>query len=144
MENWVCRRSCKNLQFASSKRQNHLALKLLKVNSKLRKQSFFIQFDAFHGNSNGKKDENILGHCVWTNLICNNCIPLNMGWSKVAFLTRDNPTIRIRVMTWNQGNYFRVIDNKTVKGQLNSELINEVIVSSKIPTKNYRDFCPTF
>ena len=28
------------------------------------------------------------------------------------------------------------------KGQLNSELIYEVIVSSKIPTKNYRDFCP--
>ena len=31
----------------------------------------------------------------------------------------------------------------TVKGQLNSEWIYEVIVSSKIPTKNYRDFCPT-
>ena len=29
------------------------------------------------------------------------------------------------------------------KGQLNSEWIYEVIVSPKIPTKNYRDFCPT-
>ena len=28
------------------------------------------------------------------------------------------------------------------KGQLNSEWIYEVIVSSKNPTKNYRDFCP--
>ena len=28
------------------------------------------------------------------------------------------------------------------KGQLNSEWIYEVIFSSKIPTKNYRDFCP--
>ena len=28
------------------------------------------------------------------------------------------------------------------KGQLNSESIYEVIVSSKIPTKSYRDFCP--
>jgi hypothetical protein len=28
------------------------------------------------------------------------------------------------------------------KGQLNSDWIYEVIVSSKIPTKNYRDFCP--
>ena len=28
------------------------------------------------------------------------------------------------------------------KGQLNSELNCEVIISSKIPTKNYRDFCP--
>jgi hypothetical protein len=27
------------------------------------------------------------------------------------------------------------------KGQLNSEWIHEVIVSPKIPTKNYRDFC---
>ena len=29
-----------------------------------------------------------------------------------------------------------------MKGPLNSELIYEVIVSSKMPTKNYRDFCP--
>ena len=28
------------------------------------------------------------------------------------------------------------------KGQLNSEWIYEVIVSPKIPTKNYQDFCP--
>ena len=28
------------------------------------------------------------------------------------------------------------------KGQLNSEWIYEVIVCPKIPTKNYRDFCP--
>ena len=28
------------------------------------------------------------------------------------------------------------------KGQLNSEWIYEVIVSPKIPTQNYRDFCP--
>ena len=28
------------------------------------------------------------------------------------------------------------------KGQLNSEWIYEVIVSPKIPTKNYKDFCP--
>ena len=27
-------------------------------------------------------------------------------------------------------------------GQLNSEWIDEVIVYPKIPTKNYRDFCP--
>ena len=30
---------------------------------------------------------------------------------------------------------------KYSKGQLNSELIFEVIVSPKIPTKNYQDFC---
>ena len=28
------------------------------------------------------------------------------------------------------------------KGQLNSELIYEVIVSPKMPTKNFKDFCP--
>jgi hypothetical protein len=28
------------------------------------------------------------------------------------------------------------------KGQLNSERLYEVIISSKIPTKNYWDFCP--
>ena len=32
--------------------------------------------------------------------------------------------------------------NSVPKGQLNSEWIYEVIVSPKIPTKNYRDFCP--
>ena len=31
---------------------------------------------------------------------------------------------------------------KGTKGQLNSEWIYEVIVSPKIPTKNYIDFCP--
>ena len=29
-----------------------------------------------------------------------------------------------------------------IKGQLNSEWIYEVIVSPKMPTKNYQDFCP--
>ena len=33
-------------------------------------------------------------------------------------------------------------DKTSPKGQLNSELINEVIVSHKKPTKNYHDFCP--
>ena len=28
------------------------------------------------------------------------------------------------------------------KGQLNLEWIYEVIISPKIPTKNYKDFCP--
>jgi hypothetical protein len=38
-----------------------------------------------------------------------------------------------------------VVNNhfKLGKGQLNSEWIYVVIVSPKIPTKNYRDFCPT-
>ena len=31
---------------------------------------------------------------------------------------------------------------KPTKGQLNSEWIYDVIVSPKIPTKNYRDLCP--
>ena len=31
----------------------------------------------------------------------------------------------------------------TTKGQLNSEWIYEVIVSPKMPTKNYKDFCST-
>ena len=29
------------------------------------------------------------------------------------------------------------------KGQLNSELFHEIIISPKMQTKNYRDFCPT-
>jgi hypothetical protein len=32
---------------------------------------------------------------------------------------------------------------RSPKGQLNSELIYEVIVSPKMPTKNYKDFFPT-
>ena len=31
--------------------------------------------------------------------------------------------------------------NKIIKGQLNSEWIYEVIISPKMPTENYQDFC---
>ena len=34
--------------------------------------------------------------------------------------------------------------HKTSKGQLNSEWIYEVTVSSKMQTKNYKDFCPKY
>ena len=34
------------------------------------------------------------------------------------------------------------ITKKSTNGQSNSEWIGEVIVYPKIPTKNYRDFCP--
>ena len=33
-------------------------------------------------------------------------------------------------------------DSELDKGQLDSEWIYEVIVSPKMPTKNYQDFCP--
>ena len=36
----------------------------------------------------------------------------------------------------------RELQNLGPKGQLNSEWIYEVIVSPKMPTKNYQDFCP--
>ena len=39
------------------------------------------------------------------------------------------------------GGTLETLLQKLFKGQLNSEWIYEVIVSSKIPTKNYRDFC---
>ena len=39
-------------------------------------------------------------------------------------------------------NHFLMILAPHTKGQLNSEWIYEVIISPKIPTKNYRDFCP--
>ena len=35
------------------------------------------------------------------------------------------------------------IFDRDSKGQLNSEWIYEVIVSSKMPTKNLKDYCPT-
>ena len=35
------------------------------------------------------------------------------------------------------------ITNCNSKSQLNSDSINEVIVSPKIPTKTFPDFCPT-
>ena len=34
-------------------------------------------------------------------------------------------------------------ENESDKGQLNSEWIYEVIVSPKMPIKNFKDFCPT-
>ena len=44
-------------------------------------------------------------------------------------------TVKKNVSTGNE--------KKPIKGQLNSEWIDEVIVSPKMPTKNYKDFCPT-
>ena len=38
---------------------------------------------------------------------------------------------------------FLNFDTEAPKGQLNSELIYEVIVSPKMQTKNYKDFCLT-
>ena len=38
---------------------------------------------------------------------------------------------------------FPIITTLFGKGQLNSECIYEVIVSPKMPTKNFKDFCPT-
>ena len=43
-------------------------------------------------------------------------------------------------------NFMRNISQRKMnaggKGQLNSEWIYEVIVCPKMPTKNYKDFCP--
>ena len=36
----------------------------------------------------------------------------------------------------------RYLDGKKTKGQLNSEWIFEVIVSPKMATKIFKDFCP--
>ena len=40
-------------------------------------------------------------------------------------------------------NYYSNLLLAVTKGQLDSEWIYEVIVSPKMPTKNYQDFCPT-
>ena len=37
----------------------------------------------------------------------------------------------------------RIFQIDSSKGKLNSEWIYEVIVSPKMPTKNFKDFCPT-
>ena len=37
----------------------------------------------------------------------------------------------------------KISSGRVFKGQLNSEWIYVVIVSPKMPTKNYKDFCPT-
>jgi hypothetical protein len=39
--------------------------------------------------------------------------------------------------------FIDIMDPGTAKGQLNSECIYEVIVSLKMPTKNYEHFCHT-
>ena len=41
-----------------------------------------------------------------------------------------------------QGLKSAILAYKTAKGQLNSEWIFEVIISSKMPTKHFPDFCP--
>ena len=46
------------------------------------------------------------------------------------------------IKIWGRGACSNRTDFLVTKGQLNSESIYEVIVSPKIPTKDYRDFCP--
>ena len=41
---------------------------------------------------------------------------------------------------WDQGQ--NIESQPKSKGQLNSEWIYEVIISPKMPTENYQDFCP--
>jgi hypothetical protein len=43
---------------------------------------------------------------------------------------------------WIRNSRFVKTSDEFVKGQLNSELIYEVIVSPKMPTKIFPDFCP--
>ena len=50
------------------------------------------------------------------------------------------------VMVWLFGTLValpNLISFHVSKGQLNSEWIYDVIVSPKMPTKNFSDFCPT-
>ena len=44
-------------------------------------------------------------------------------------------------LTFDDRNLLLLEKMSLFKGQLNSEWIYEVIVSPKMPTKNYRDFC---
>ena len=50
---------------------------------------------------------------------------------------------KCKVFTCNHTCNLHVIIDSVPKGQLNSERIYEVIVTSKIPTKYYRNFCHT-
>ena len=45
-------------------------------------------------------------------------------------------------IVWPLGPWWKESSHCLTKGQLNSEWIDEVIVSPKMPTKNYQVFCP--
>ena len=62
------------------------------------------------------------------------------GWIKHSFYI----VASIKRKENFNGHWSRLSGSRSlIKGQLNSEWIYEVIVSPKMPTKNYQDFCPT-
>ena len=73
----------------------------------------------------------------------------SMGWASVLKIqppdsTTHSPKGVLMISPENQWKQdFKKYLIPIVTGQLNSEWIYEVIVSPKIPTKNYQDFCPT-
>ena len=60
--------------------------------------------------------------------------------------SRDSTGNKIRFHTWWPPEHYLVnvllFSTKLFKGQLNSKCSNEIILSSKIPTKLFLDFCP--
>ena len=60
--------------------------------------------------------------------------------------SRDSIGNKIRFYTWWPPEHYLVnvllFSTKLFKGQLNSKCSNEIILSSKIPTKLFLDFCP--
>ena len=58
---------------------------------------------------------------------------------KWAILETDNQKLKFLVKALEKSFFV----NSPVKGQLNSGWIYEVIVSPKMLTKNFKDFCPT-
>ena len=61
-------------------------------------------------------------------------------WGQCTFIYLLNHSVRYSDV-WIQLD--ACLYNALLKGQLNSEWIYEVIVSCKIQTKKYKDFCPT-
>ena len=68
--------------------------------------------------------------------ICKNA----MANDKRNFPSPLHSDLKMRNHFVYQNTYFVILS--IGKDQLNSEWIYEVIVDPKIPTKNYRDFCP--
>ena len=72
-----------------------------------------------------------LDHCFFTKI----------AWASSSLAARENHTIY--AMTIGPGGAtVYMIWQSALKGQLNSEWIDEVIVSPKMPTNNFLDFCP--
>ena len=102
----------------------------------------YADFLSFYGLLSVRRRPKVQNHIFADNLSTLKCkenyLSHNVQFIDIQFYFEENMSFG-----FIQTKYILAVwKMKICKGHLNSEWLYEVIVSPKIPTKNYQDFCP--